>query len=75
MYEITLGGARAPKTTGLGEGPMLIMGLLGPQVVFQDRLGAYFWSSKFDLDFFTAILLYLVGFYDCFGLDFGGCDP
>ena len=51
------------------------MGLLGPQVAFQDRLGAYFWSSKFDLDLFTAILLHLVGFYDCFGLDFGGGRP
>ena len=51
---------------------MSTMAFWGLQVAFQDRLGAYFWSSKFALDFFTAILLYFLGFYDGFGLDFGG---
>ena len=51
------------------------MRLLGPQVAFLDRLGAYFWSLKFDLDFFTCILLYLVGFCDGFVLDFDEVRP
>ena len=75
IYQVTLGGPRAPKIRGACDPSMSLMRLLGPQVAFQDRLGAYFWSSKFDLDFFTAILLHLVGFYDCFGLDFGGVRP
>ena len=44
-------------------------------MAFQDRLGAYFWSSKFDLDFFANILLHFACFCDCFGLDFGGVRP
>ena len=51
------------------------MRLLGLKMGLRDGFGAYFWSSKFDLDFFTAILLHLVGFYDSFGLDFGGVRP
>ena len=50
---------------------MWIIRLLGLKMGLRDGLGAYFWSSKFDLDFFNAILLYFV-VCDCFGLDFGG---
>ena len=49
--------------------------LLGPQVAFQDGLGAHFWSFYFDIDFFTAILLSCFGFCHCLGLGLGGWDP
>ena len=75
IYQVTLGGPRAPNITFPVLAPMSLVRLLGPQVAFRDGLGAYFWSSKFDLDFFTAILLYFLGFHDCFGLDFGGGRP
>ena len=47
------------------------MGLLGPEVAFQDRLGAYFWSSKFDLGASSGLLVAFNPFFDRFWLPKG----
>ena len=75
IYQSTLGGPTGPKTTPLEPPPMIPVAFFSLKLALQDRFGAYFWSSQFDLDFFTNILLHFVGFCDCFGLDFGGVRP
>ena len=52
---------------------MWTMALLGLQVRLRNGLGAYFWSLKLDLDFFTAILG--VFFMTVWGAIWGGWTP
>ena len=54
---------------------MLLIRLWGLQMPLRNGFGAYFWCSLFDVDVFTAMLLYFYRFLTSLGSIFGGLGP